>query len=105
MTMTDEVDALDGRGAVGDARAGEERMDDAATLVDGGVDRRTLGQVHADRLDVRQRDLGEVHDHDLGAGVLRYPGGRGADAAGAADHDHALSSESKGIERPHVSSP
>src|SRR5262245_1435349 len=105
MTMTDEVDALDGRGAVGDARAGKERMDDAATLVDGGVDRRTFGQVHTDGLDAGERDRGKVHDHDLGAGVLREPGGCGADAAGAADHDHAFPIVSKRLERTHVSSP
>ena len=49
--VADEVDPLDSGRAVGDAGAGEERIDGPAALVDGGVDRGTLGQVHADRLD------------------------------------------------------
>ena len=37
-----------------------------------------------------QRDLGEVHDHDLGSGALEQLGGRRPHAGGAADDDGAL---------------
>ena len=68
----------------------KQRVDRAAALVDRGVDRRLLGQVDVDGLGARQRDLGEVHDHDLGAGVLHQLGGGGPHAGGAADDEGAL---------------
>ena len=37
-----------------------------------------------------QRDLGVVHDHDLGAEVLHELGGGGAHPGGAADHQGPL---------------
>jgi hypothetical protein len=43
--VPDEVDALDARRAVGDARTREQRVHRTAALVDGGVDRRLVGEV------------------------------------------------------------
>ena len=50
-------------------------------LVERGVDRRLLAEVHVDRLRARQLDLGEVHHHDLGARVLHELGDGRAHAA------------------------
>jgi hypothetical protein len=82
VAVTDEVDPLDSGRAIGDAGAGEERVDPPATLVDGGIDGLALRQVHPDRLDPGHLDLGEVHHHDVGAGVLREHGGGGAHSGG-----------------------
>ncbi len=54
VAVPDEVDALDARRAVGDARAREQRVDRAAALVDGRVDRRLVREVERDRLDARR---------------------------------------------------
>ena len=52
-----------------------------------------------------QLDLGEVHHHDLGAGVLHQLGRRRAHAGGAADHEDALAVVPKCVEQCHVLSP
>ena len=102
VAVADEVDLLDARGAVGHAGAREQRVDRAAALVDGGVDRRLVGQVDVDGLGAGQRDLGEVHDHDLGAGALQQLGRGRAHAGGATDDDGALAVVAECIERRHV---
>ena len=45
-----------------------------------------------DRLDAAERHLGVVHHDDVGAGVERQLGGRGAHAGGAADDETRLPS-------------
>ena len=90
---------------VGHAGAREQRVHRAAALVDGGVDGVLLGQVDVDGLGARQRDLGEVHHHDLGTGVLRQLGGGGAHAGGATDHQDPLAVVAECIEQCHVVSP
>ena len=49
--------------------------------------------------------VGVVHHDDVGAGVERQLGGRGAHSGGAADDEHALAVESEGIEERHVDLP
>ncbi len=44
VAVADEVDLLDAGRAVGDAGAGQQRVDRAAALVDGGVDRGLVGR-------------------------------------------------------------
>ena len=61
-----------------------------------------LGQVDVDGLGAVEGDLGVVHDHDLGAGVLGQLGGGGAHAGGAADDEDALAVVAEGIEQAHV---
>ncbi len=99
--VPDEVDALDTGRSVGDARAGEQRVDGTAALVDRDVDRGLVGEIEGDRLRVRQRDGGPVHDHDLGAGVLHELGDRGAHAGRATDHEGALAVVPECVEQCH----
>ena len=73
--------------AVGDAGAREQRVHRAAALVDRGVDRRLVAEVDVDRLRARQRDLGEVHHHDLGARVLHELRDRRAHSGGTTDDE------------------
>ena len=74
-------------------------------LVERGVDRVLLGQVDVDGLDARQGDLGEVHDHDVGAGVLHQLGGGGAHAGGTADDERALAVVPECVEQTHDGAP
>jgi hypothetical protein len=90
VAVTDEVDLLDAIGAVGNAGAGEQRVDRAAALVDRRVDVRLVAQVEADRLRTRQRDRRVVHHHDLGTEVLHQFGRRGTHAGGPADDQRPL---------------
>ena len=99
--MADEVDALDARRAVGDARTREQRVHRAAALVDGGVDRRLVGEVERDALHAGQRHRGAVHDHDLCAGILRELGDRRAHAGGPADNQRALAVVPECVEQGH----
>ena len=94
------IRSMPGR-AVGDAGAREQRVHRAAALVDGGVDRRLVGEVELDRLDARQRHLGAVHHDDLGAGVLRELGDRRAHAGGAADDQRPLAVVPECVEQRH----
>ena len=105
VAVADEVDLLDVRRAVGHARAREQRVDRAGALVEGGVDRGLLAEVHVDRLRARKLDLREVHHHDLGAGVLHELGDGRAHAGGTADHEGPLAVVAKGAECTHVASP
>jgi hypothetical protein len=77
-------------------------VDRPAARVDRGVDGVLLGEVDLDRLDAGQLHLGEVHHHDLGAGVQQQLGGRCAHPGGASDHHHALPVVPKGVEQRHV---
>ena len=102
VAVADEVDPLDAGRAVGDAGAGQQRVDRTAALVDGGVDRGLLGEVQVDGLGAGEGDLGEVHHHDLGAGVERQLGGGGTHSGGTTDDEHALAIESECVELRHV---
>ena len=102
MAVTDEVDPLDTRCAVGDAGAREQRVHVPAALVDGSVDRRRVGEIEMNCFHPGQRDLGEVHHHDLGPGVPDELGRRRAHAAGAADDERALAVVPEGVEERHV---
>ena len=55
----------------------------------------SVAEVHVDRLRAREGDLGEVHHHDLGAGVEHQLGDRGAHAGGTTDDHGALAVVSK----------
>ena len=102
VAVPDEVDALDAGGAVRDTGTREQRVHRTAALVDRRVDRRLVRQVQADRLHTRQRDLGSVHDDDLGARVLDELGRRRAHAGRASDDEHALALVAVGVEQAHV---
>ena len=52
-----------------------------------------------------ERDLGVVHHHDLGAGVLDQLGDRRAHAGGAADDQRPLAVVPERIEQRHVIAP
>ncbi len=67
-------------------------MHRSAALVDRGVDRSGVGEVDVNRLRARKRDLGEVHHHDLGPGVLHQLRDRGAHPAGTTDDEARLPS-------------
>ena len=97
--VTDEVDLLDPGRAVSDTGAGEERVDRPAALLDRAVDRGGVGEVDLDGLDAGEADVGVVHDHDLGAGVLHQLGRGRAHAGGAADHEHSLAVVPKCVEQ------
>ncbi len=97
--MTGEVDLLDVGRAVGHAGAGHQRVHRAAALVDRGVDGVLVGQVHLDGLDPGQLHVGEVHHHDLGAGVAGQLGRGGTHAGGATDHEDALAVVTECIEQ------
>ena len=99
--MPEEVDFLDAGRAVGDARAGEQRVDRAAAFVDGAVDRGGVGEVDLDGLGAGQVDVGVVHHHDLGAGVLHQLGRRRTHAGGSAHHEHSLAVVPKRVEGAH----
>src|SRR5262249_56711180 len=73
-----------------------------AAFVDGGVDRRRIGEVEMNGLHPGQRDLGEVHHQDLGAGALDELGRGRAHATGAADDERALAVVPEGVERCHA---
>ena len=92
--------------AVGDAGAREQRVDAAAALVDGGVDRRLVGEVDGDRagdpVDVHRR---EVHGHDFGAGIDEQAGGGVAHAGGGTDDHDALAVVAEQIEQGHGDTP
>ena len=77
-------------GAVGDARAREQRVDRAAALVDRGLDVRLVAQVEADRLGPREGDRRVVHHDHLGAEVLHELGDRRAHARRATDDQRPL---------------
>ena len=100
--VSDEVDLLDARRAVGHPGTGEQRVHRAAALVDGGVDGVPVGQVHVDGLRAGQLHLGEVHHHDLGTGVLHELGRGRAHARGATDHQDPLPVVAECIEQCHV---
>jgi hypothetical protein len=101
VTVADEVDPLDARRPVGDAGAGEEGVNRAAALVDGGINGRLLRKVQADGLDASELDLCVVHHDDIGSGSQRQPGRRGPNAGGAAEDQDALAVESECIEERH----
>ena len=97
--MPGEVDLLDVGRPVGHARARHERVDRAAALVDGGVDRGLVAQVHVDGLGSGELDLGVVHHHDLGAGVEGQLGGSGPHTRGTTDHQDPLAVVTECIEQ------
>ena len=77
-------------------------MQRPAALVDGGVDRRLVGEVDLDRLHARRRDLGAVHRDDFGAGGEQHVD-RGCSHAGRpADDEHSLSLVAVCVEQSHV---
>ena len=87
VAVADEVDPLDARCAVGDARAREQRVtgpphSSTAASIDALSDEVELIALTPARLTV-----GAVHHDDLGAGVLHELGDRGAHAGGAADDE------------------
>jgi len=100
--VADEIDALDAGRSVGHPGTGEQHIDRAATLGDGGVDRLPLSQVDVDGLGPGQGDLGEVHDHHLGSGVQDQLGGGGTHAGGATDHEDPLPVVAKCVKERHV---
>ena len=106
VAVAEEVDLLDARRAVGDTGAREQRVDAAAALVDGGVDRGLVGEVDRDRagdpVDVHR---GEVHRHDLGTGVDEQAGGGVAHAGGGTDDHDALAVVAEQIEQGHGGTP
>ena len=88
--MTDEVDLLDARRAVGHTRAREQRVDRAAALVEGGVDAVLVAEVEVDRLDALEGDGRVVHDDHFGAEVLHQRRRRCTHAGGATDDQRSL---------------
>ena len=77
-------------------------MHRAAALVDRGVDGVLVGQVDVDGLRPGELDLGEVHHHDLGAGVLHQLGRGRTHARGATDDQDPLPVVAECIEQCHV---
>ncbi len=105
VAVTDEVDLLDPRSAVGRTGAREECIDRAAALVERGVDPVAVAQVEVDALHARQSHLGVVHHDDLAAQLLHELGGCRAHA-GRAAHDHrALAVEAIALGSRHHSLP
>ena len=99
--MPDEVDALDPGRTVGNTGTREQRVHRPAAFVDGGVDRRLVGEVELDALDAGQRHGGAVHDDDFRAGILRELGDRRAHAGGPTDHQRSLAVVPECVEQGH----
>jgi hypothetical protein len=91
VAVTDEVDPLDARRAVGYTGARHQCVHRPPALGDGNVDRRPVSQVDVNGRDTGQGDLGEIHDHHLGPGVLDQLGGGGPHASGSADQQDPFS--------------
>ena len=105
VAVADEVDLLDTRRAVGHAGAREQRIHPTTAGVDSGVDGGLLDQVDVYRLDAGQGDVGDVHDHDLGAGVPSQLRRGGTHPRGPADHQDPLAVVAECIEDRHLSPP
>ena len=101
VAVAEEVDLLDARDAVGDPGAGQQGVDRSPAGVDGGVDRRRVGEVDLDRLHPLEGDRGPVHHDDLGAGVEGQLGGGGAHAGGPTDDEDPLAVVSERVEQAH----
>ena len=98
--MTDVVDLLDVRRAVGHARTREQRVDRRSPeLGERRVDRRLLTEVDVDGLRARELDVGEIHDGDVGTGILHELGDGRAHPARSTDDERALAVVAKGAEQ------
>lgn len=64
VSMAEEVDALDARRAIGNASAGEKRINRATALVDRGIDLILVAKVNHDGSEALDRDV--IHHHDIG---------------------------------------